>query len=631
MPVKTLSFQFYRLMTTCGDVTAMDPCSRCQKVDDKTALKTLSCGHGFCVKCLFQVAKEQYGFMPCPSCRQDTLYSLVASTRHHQLSGALCKYHVQPLEIYCHVCNVMICRVCTMLEHRQVHGHVLSKKKNDIDDHFLDLFNALDQVQKAQKRLEDTSNNILRSLTRKTDVVKREINETSDRILDKHYELFRDYLSSESAKIDDICVKVKDVKMKASTGVIEAKSAVSHLRSAIEKESSAVEFPLSNCKKYIERPFNSLKCEVPKTRLSVTLSSPPRHFKDWLGDTVGILWALPKQLIMVVDERIEGGEDLRIYSFHAQDLNTVKWTHREKLSGLRTRAVLCQESYRRLNELWFWVAAGDKLYHFTLDLQRNDSPIERISCYGLTIPSNALGVTAIACITNDDYCENKFLVITRSNQASSLLTLYSWNGTHEEDVALGRLSDYITDMTIQPSEKSLVICDAGSSMVRSFNQDTLSSSDQYNYTLKAANSDPAIPISVTCNRYGDVFILWLSSEVRKEDIVFAVWNVTVWEREALRMFVAAVGSSLETGIPTGIGCWDNDLAICFKDGRIRLLRNYSSLNAKSEMAGEAEATLSVPRKRSRTGRVSNLQHSTSLLSVKSGKPHSTRRRFDTTV
>lgn len=603
----------------------MESCSGCENSDETVNLKNLSCGHGFCSKCLFQVTSDQFGFMPCPSCRHSTLYALVASTRYQQLSGTLCKYHAQPLDIYCHLCASMICRVCTLLEHRPHFGHILLNKKNETEDHFKDLFEALQDVQMAHKRLEDTSSNILRGLRKQTDIINRECQEISDRIVDQQHEMFRIYLSSEQSRLKDTYNIVNDLKKKASAGLIDSRKSTNYLRSVIEKESSSVNLPATGCKRYIERPFSSLRCELPRVRLSVTMSTPPTHFEDWLGRAIGILWALPKQLLLVVDERLGGGEDLCIYSFNASDLNKVEWSHIVKLDSVNSRAVLCHQSYRLLDELWFWVGVGDKLFQFKLDLRSDGCPMKSTSQFCLQLPSTNSGMTAVVCIGKDTYIDNKFMVIT-SSIGNSMLTAFGWDGKHEEDIALGRLSNVITDMAVRPIEMSLVICDAGSSIVRSFHEVSLSSLEQYNFTLTFGKADEAIPISVTSNRFGDVFILWLSSEIRKEDVVYAVWNITAQEQESKRTFVVAVGSSLETGIPAGLSCWDHDIVVCFKDGRLRILRNFSSMNARGDDAGEAKALLSTPRKTSRTARVSTLNYSASLKSpIKSTKLNSKLR------
>lgn len=446
------------------------------------------------------------------------------------------------------------------------------------EGHFKELFQALEEVRTALGRLQDASRNVSQVLLRNMDVTRREIETISEHIVNPHREMFKDFLENELKDTRGLFKTVKEVQRKNANTVSDLKEANERLHDALNNRRVSSRPTSSDYTRYIEKPLGKFKCEKPEVqpRLSISLSKPPDYFPDWLGHAIGVLWVLPKQLIVVVDERFEKGEDVRLFSFHANDTETIEWSYDIRPSDSRVRAVLCKEVHRYQNDICFWIASGNEVFHLTLDLSKDGCPVKNSKTFNLKLPSKATGISSIACKVGERYLDNTFLVTTTSS-SSMLLSIYGWNGEHQEDIALAKLSHSISDMTLRAGVDSLVICDAESMVVKSYNQTSFSNREQYNFELQMGDSDHAVPISVTCNKNGDIFILWMSPDIYKGDIVYSQWNLTAQRRGSDQVFVVAVGNSLESGIPVGISCWDHDIAVCFQDGRIKLFQNYQSL------------------------------------------------------
>ena len=119
-------------------------CNIClESYDDKThQAKFLTCHHSFCESCLHHVMNGQ-PTIECPTCRRTTMLSGTGVaglqtnfyidfmkeeiTKYESLPSLGCLKHTnQPLSFFCQKCESAICRDCTVLDHKDSDGHVIT-------------------------------------------------------------------------------------------------------------------------------------------------------------------------------------------------------------------------------------------------------------------------------------------------------------------------------------------------------------------------------------------------------------------------------------------------------------------------------------------------------------------------
>ena len=231
-------------MATKGPLSALKEfeqqltCTVC--LDIYTNPKSLPCHHSFCQHCLeglpVNPQRNKY-YIKCPTCRTSTelpeptgpaafpvafhinnlkeVYSLMK-----QEKAMNCSKHDDPLRIFCETCEEVICRDCTVGDHR---NHDCTPIKDSYDKHQKELETSLSPV----KKMMDNIVNVLTALTRREnevkeqgDMVKQEIHviveETIEKLRQSERQLTREVETATDSKLQVLSGQKKSAEMSLS-------------------------------------------------------------------------------------------------------------------------------------------------------------------------------------------------------------------------------------------------------------------------------------------------------------------------------------------------------------------------------------------------------------------------------
>ena len=209
-------------------------------LDIYTNPKSLPCHHSFCQHCLEGLPVNPQGnkyYIKCPTCRTSTelpeptgpaafpvafqinnlkeVYSLMK-----QEKAMNCSKHDDPLRIFCETCEKVICRDCTIGDHR---NHNCTPIKDIYDKHHKELETSLNPV----KKMMDNIVNVLTALTKREnevreqgDMVKREIHviveETIEKLRQSERQLTRKAETATDHKLQVLSSQKKSAEMSLS-------------------------------------------------------------------------------------------------------------------------------------------------------------------------------------------------------------------------------------------------------------------------------------------------------------------------------------------------------------------------------------------------------------------------------
>ena len=133
----------------------------------------------------------------------------------------LCKDHTQPLDLYCQTCNILVCRDCTIVDHRQHQYNFVDKLADEecakVKTVTAPLKTMLNQVSNALQEVEDTDN----ELNNETDVERQ--------IQDMYHQLHQ---ILDQCQVGDL-KKVKVAKTALQTSLASQKSNLKLLQTCL--------------------------------------------------------------------------------------------------------------------------------------------------------------------------------------------------------------------------------------------------------------------------------------------------------------------------------------------------------------------------------------------------------------
>ena len=190
-------------------------CEQCQT--DKAVAFCRHCAHFICDFC-----KEGHRRMKAFS--GHTVVSIEELRRNAEENLPIvqpepmrCREHQEQLKIYCFMCNELICRDCTILDHKDHHFQFVSKCvvqiKQEVQKKLGPLLDAQAHIQDARKQLEQSRNEITAQGTHIEKVINGSFDEMIEVVEQRRHELLVTVRGRVEEKLSSLSIQEKDLEV----------------------------------------------------------------------------------------------------------------------------------------------------------------------------------------------------------------------------------------------------------------------------------------------------------------------------------------------------------------------------------------------------------------------------------